>query len=271
MLSFDFDAESLWFGTYDRHTPSPISRGHFGASTGMPRLLSLLDENAVPATFFIPAWVAETYPDLCGRICERGDEVGYHGYYHESVHGLEKNEERELMLRAMATVEERTGQRPVGNRTPPFDLGVNTVDLLVELGFTYDSSLMGSDEPYILDERGLLEIPVCWELDDAPYWIYSTAPPRSGLWSIEHVENVWRAEFDAAYAAGGTMTLVMHPQVIGRRPRIAMLQRLITYMQSHSNVSFVRHRDLASDWHAACASSVPRGDENGVAIDGGAQ
>jgi peptidoglycan/xylan/chitin deacetylase (PgdA/CDA1 family) len=78
-LSFDFDAESLWFETFRMSTPSPLSRGEYGARVGVHKVLALLDRHRIPATFFIPAWVAETYPDHCRDIAGRGHEIGYHG------------------------------------------------------------------------------------------------------------------------------------------------------------------------------------------------
>ncbi len=209
-LSFDFDAESLWFETFKQPTPSPLSRGEYGARVGIWKVLDLLDRYSIPATFFIPAWTAETYPDQCQEIARRGHEVGYHGYYHESVVGMRPEKERDLMERGMAVLERVTGQRPRGNRSVPFDLGANTPTLLQELGFTYDSSLMGAD----------------------------------------NVEEIWRQEFDGAYAEGGLYLLTMHPQIIGRRSRIAMLERLIRDINTRERVWWCTHLQAAEDWLA---------------------
>ena len=248
-LSFDFDAESLWFETFKQPTPSPLSRGEYGARVGIWKVLDLLDRYGIPATFFIPAWTAETYPEQCQEIARRGHEVGYHGYYHESVVGMRPEKERDLMERGMAVLERVTGQRPRGNRSVPFDLGANTPTLLQELGFTYDSSLMGADNPYFVPiggrESGIVELPVSWEMDDAPYFIFSYFPYMSGLFSPDHVETIWRQEFDGAYAEGGLFLLTMHPHVIGHRSRIALLERLVGHMKAHPGVWFATHEEVA--------------------------
>ena len=253
-LSFDFDAESLWFETFKQPTPSPLSRGEYGARVGVGKILDLLDRYAIPATFFIPAWSAETYPDHCKEIARRGHEVGYHGYYHESVVGMRPEKERDLMQRGMAVLERVTGQRPRGNRSVPFDLGSNTPTLLEELGFVYDSSLMGADNPYWVKvggrEHRIVELPVSWEMDDAPYFIFSYFPYMSGLWSPDHVYSIWQQEFDGAYQEDGLYLLTMHPQIIGRRSRIAMLERLIQYINQHDGVWWATHLQIAQDWLA---------------------
>jgi peptidoglycan/xylan/chitin deacetylase (PgdA/CDA1 family) len=251
-LSFDFDAESLWFETFKQPTPSPLSRGEYGARVGVSKVLDLLDRHGIQSTFFIPAWTAETYPDHCKEIAQRGHEVGYHGYYHESVVGMRLEKERDLMQRGMAVLERVTGQRPRGNRSVPFDLGANTPMLLEELGFSYDSSLMGADNPYWVRIGGrdsrIVELPVSWEMDDAPFFIFSYFPYMSGLWSPEHVESIWRQEFDGAYEESGLYLLTMHPQLIGRRSRIAMLERLVQYINQHDSVWWATHLQVAEDW-----------------------
>ncbi len=104
-------------------------------------------------------------------------------------------------------IEDAFDTRPKGNRSPPFALGPNTADLLEENGFVYDSSLFGHDEPYrprvpVTDGplRDFVELPVSWELDDAPYFLFSFFPYMSGLSTPSQVLEIWKAEFDGSYA-----------------------------------------------------------------------
>ncbi|GBD12840.1 Peptidoglycan deacetylase [bacterium HR24] len=251
-LSFDFDAEALWFETFRMNTPTPLSRGEYGARVGIHRVLSLLDKYGVPATFFIPAWTAEHHTEECKEVARRGHEIAYHSHHHESVVGMRMEIERELMVHSLEVLEKVTGQRPVGNRSVPFDLGRNTPYLLREFGFVYDSSLMGADDPYWLPIDGkdseIVELPVAWELDDAPFFIFNFFPYMPGLWSPDHVFEIWRQEFDGAYREGGLFLLTMHPEIIGHRARIAMLERLIQYIAQHEGVWWARHIDVALDW-----------------------
>lgn len=255
-LSVDFDAETLWTGTFGLNTPSPMSRGDYDIRAALPRIHDLFDRYEIPATFMVPAQVVDEHPDACASIGERGrHEVGYHGYYHESVLDLPIDEERELMTRGIARLEDAFGVTPRGNRSPPFALGPNTADLLEEFGFAYDSSLFGHDEPYrprvpVTDGplRDFVELPVSWELDDAPYFLFSFFPYMSGMCTPQQVLQIWKAEFDGSYRAGACFLLVVHPFCIGRYPRIAMLEELILYMKSFPDVWFTTHLQVAEEW-----------------------
>lgn len=91
-LTFDFDAVSLWVSRGMR-TPAPVSRGEFGP-VAVPRVLELLGARGISSTWFIPGHTVETYPEVCREIVEAGHEVTLHGYAHENVAPLGKDEER---------------------------------------------------------------------------------------------------------------------------------------------------------------------------------
>jgi peptidoglycan-N-acetylglucosamine deacetylase len=255
-ISVDFDAETLWTGTFKLNTPSPMSRGDYDVRAALPRIHDLLDRHDIPATFMVPGQVVDDHPDACAEIAARGrHEAGYHGYHHESVLEVTIEEERELMKRGIARLEDAFGATPRGNRSPPFALGPHTADLLEEFGFVYDSSLFGHDEPYrprvpVTDGplRDFVELPVSWELDDAPYFLFSFFPYMSGLCTPSQVLEIWKAEFDGSYRAGGCFLLVVHPFCIGRHPRIAMLDELITYIKGHGDVWFGTHLEVAEEY-----------------------
>ncbi len=111
-LSVDFDAETLWSGTFKLLTPSPLSRGDYDIRAGIPRILKLLDGHGIPATFMVPGQVIDEHPGACNDIKRFGGEVGYHGYYHESVLELPIDEERELMRRGIGRIEDAFDTRP---------------------------------------------------------------------------------------------------------------------------------------------------------------
>jgi peptidoglycan-N-acetylglucosamine deacetylase len=257
-ISVDFDAETLWSGTFKLLTPSPLSRGDYDIRAGVPRILDLMDRHQLPATFMVPGQVIDDHPDVCREIASRNVEIGYHGYYHESVLDVSIEEERELMRRGIGRIEDVFDATPRGNRSPPFALGPHTADLLEEFGFAYDSSLFGHDEPYRPrvpvtggPPRDFVELPVSWELDDAPYFLFSFFPYMSGMATPSQVLEIWKAEFDGSYAAGGCFLLVVHPFCIGRYPRIKMLGELIDYIKGHDDVWFATHLEVAQEWRAA--------------------
>lgn len=250
-ISFDFDTEPLWLGYYKQSSPSYISRGEYGGRTGMPRILELLDKHDIPATFFVPVISMMLHPERIGEILARPrHEIGFHSYVHEPVNEFEGDEERETYEKAFAKFVEITGRHPVGFRSGAWDLTPRTIEIVKDLGFVYDSSLMAADDPYMLTtggvDSGLIELPIEWMLTDTPFFQGQWVTRMSAVSPTEQVYSIWAEEFDGAYADGGLFILVLHPQVIGRRSRIAMLDRLIGYMKSRpGGVWFATHEQIA--------------------------
>src|SRR4051794_29116619 len=131
-------------------TPTSVSRGEFGA-VAVPRLLRLLGARGIPSTFFVPGHTIETYPDVCRMIVDAGCEGALHGYAPELNAKGTPERERWAMARSFELIERLCGRPPAGYRAPSGELTVPTIDLLVQHGLTYDSSLMGHDyQPYRL-------------------------------------------------------------------------------------------------------------------------
>lgn len=242
-LSFDFDALSVWFG-YERTTPAMLNRGEYGARVGVPRILDLLGRHDIRATFFVPGHTVESFPAETESILDRGHELAHHSYAHVDPSRQSADEERADMERALAALE-RIGVRPLGFRSPSADLSDVTLELVEEHGFLYDSSLMtddflpfhprigdsvSRDEPLVRGrESSLWELPMCFELDDWAHFQFTFDPPRHGLAAPSAVLEIWRGELEwmDANVDGGVLTVCMHPQVIGRGHRIAMVDRFI--------------------------------------------
>jgi len=154
-LTFDFDAESAWLGSFKVDTPSALSRGAYGANEGIGRILSLLDKYQLPATFFIPGDTADRHPARTKAIAAAGHEIGHHGYSHEPPTGLTLTEEPEMIERGIDALVRQTGQRPRGYRSPAWELSHNTYDLLAEYDIDYDASQLAADRPYWVDHNGV--------------------------------------------------------------------------------------------------------------------
>ena len=244
-LTFDFDAFSLWIAR-GLATPGPLSRGEFVA-VAVPRLLHLLRTRDIPATWFVPGHTVDTYPDLCRQIVDTGHEIGLHGYAHEAVSALSPQQERAVFQRAHETLTRLTGSAPRGNRTPSWDLTPHTVEILLELGVLYDSSLMSDDYTPFYARQGdevppdqpyrfgapteLVELPVSWTLDDYPYFEYFRGSDyvMPGLRTPDHVFGNFRADVEYMLRdfADGVCVITFHPQVIGRGHRLLGLERFI--------------------------------------------
>jgi peptidoglycan/xylan/chitin deacetylase (PgdA/CDA1 family) len=268
-LTFDFDAMSLWMGTFKVTTPTAMSRGEFGARVGVPRILEILGRSEIKATFYVPGHTVDTYPDLAKRIIAEGHEIGHHGYLHESPVFLDEKEEREVIDRGLESIERATGERPVGYRSPAWDLSDNSIPLLLEYGFEYDSSMMAQDfEPYRcrvgdvpnLDkayefgkEVDLVEFPVSWTLDDFPQMEFVLNPVLPGLSEPEKAKRMWIGDLDwmVRNVPDGIFGMTFHPQVIGRGGRMQILEDMIDHAKEIDGVTFSTVRDAVRGWAAA--------------------
>lgn len=244
-LSFDVDNELL---SRNSPLPVPLSQGQYGATTGLPRILAMLDRHEVPATFFVPAVSAMLDGEMIPSILKsKRHEIGVHGWIHENLPALSDAAlERRLLTQSIDYLTKATGKRPVGYRAPSWAFSPHTLSQIVEAGFLYDSSFMAMDEPYELVQHGkptgLIEIPIEWILDDYPYF----GPNASGaIPSPAAVYEIYKAEFDAAYEDGTMLVLTTHPHVIGHRSRAAQLEKLIAYMKAKPGVWFATHEQIA--------------------------
>ena len=255
MLTFDFDAETLWLGrdatNWDR--PGVLSQGAYGARVGVPRILELLKEEDLPATFFVPGWVAEFHQEKVEAIVAAGHEVGHHGYLHEWIDPSEPDREREAIEKGLEALKRMVGVVPKGYRSPAGETGYHVAELLKEKGFLYDSSMLDDVFPYRMTLRGgipgVVEIPWSWSLDDAPYALFSIKNPRP-IFTNDHILKVWTDEFDAIYRWGGIVNLVMHPQVSGRPSRLELLRRFIQHARRFPDVHFAEGAEVA-EWFVA--------------------
>lgn len=245
-ISFDVDNEALW---RNRPLPVPLSQGEYGAKEALPRILNLLDRYHIPASFYIPVLSAVLHPDMIPEIMKRGrHEIGVHGWVHEEYSAIgDAQQEEKLLNDSIAYLTQVTGKRPRGIRTPSWDFSPSTLELIRKAGFDYDSSMMAMDEPYELLSHGrpthLVELPVNWIADDYPYY----EPDAAGsMPSPNAVYEIFKGEFDGAYAEGGLFMLTMHPHVTGHRSRIVALQRLLAYMQSKPDVWFATLDQVAT-------------------------
>jgi peptidoglycan-N-acetylglucosamine deacetylase len=256
-LSFDSDHETNELRDGGKSI-GRMSQGEYGARVGVPRILRLLAATGIRASFFVPGVSALLHPEEQRRVVAEGHEIALHGWIHELNTMVPEAAERELHFRAADTLEKITGVRPVGMRTPSWDFSSATLKIERELGLLYDSSLMADDDPYEILEAGeptgIVELPVEWIRDDAVYFNmnrFSALRPYTGP---ETVLDIFRREFDRAYAEGGLFLLTMHPHVIGYRSRISILEELIRHMKALKGVWFATHADIAR--HVADAAKL---------------
>jgi peptidoglycan/xylan/chitin deacetylase (PgdA/CDA1 family) len=218
------------------HRLSCWSERSYGLGAGLTRILGVLDEFEVRATFYVPGITAERHPDEIAALGRH--EVGHHGHTHRSPHLLSVAEQHAEIDDGLRALEVVTGRVPEGYRAPAWELTAVTLDALGAAGFAFDSSLMGDDRPYVVQAAGqpLVELPVHWALDDAPHFAHTT--DAAGLLST------WLAELSAARREDRHTTITCHPEILGRAHRVDVLRRLLD-AAAGQEIACTPHGDVA--------------------------
>jgi peptidoglycan/xylan/chitin deacetylase (PgdA/CDA1 family) len=244
-LTFDFDTQS-GFIARGMTTPTPLSRGEFGAIASR-RILAFLKTRGIRATWFIPGFTIQSWPRECDAVVAEGHEVAHHSWAHVPPAAQSREQEEADLVRANEAIAQLSGHKARGYRSPSWDLSDHTIDLLLTHGFRYDSSLMGSDylpyrarrgdvaklgEPFHFGERtALIEMPISWSLDDYPHFefVRTETTILAGLQPARAVMQSWLDEFLYMKRAvdWGVLTYTMHPYVIGRGNRMLALDDMV--------------------------------------------
>ena len=247
-LGFEADHETTALRD-DDDGPTRLSQGQYGARRGIPRIRALLEREDVKATFFYPAVAALLHEDEVRGVASEGHEIAIHSWIHERSTQLPYEAERDLSFRAMELLDHLSGRPPVGFRAASWDFSVNTLIILQELGMLYDSSLMADDDPYELDSdgepSGIVELPPEWIRDDSVYFNMQRFSGLRPQMPPSGVEEIFRAEFDGAWAENGLFLLTLHPHIIGHRSRIGVIERLLAHITAKGSVWFATHEEIA--------------------------
>ncbi len=249
VLSFDVDAESPILAAGSRYARHAMAMTHqaFGPLHGVPRLLGLLAEYHLTATFFVPGLTADRYPQMVAAVLEHGHEIAHHSYSHRNPTDLTADEERRDFERALEALE-RLGVRPRGHRAALWEATWQTPGLVAEYGLEYDSSLMDADIPYVLETPTgtIAELPPHWSLDDWEQYAYLPEPNiGSVIQSPPHVAEMWVHELDAMRRHGCCFLLTCHPFLSGRAGRTEALRRVIEAALDRGDVEFATCAELA--------------------------
>jgi hypothetical protein len=206
-----------------------FAHGRYTYRVGMTRILDMLKQNEVHATFFWPVLEATRCPSLLLRCLREGHEVASHGNAFENLIKLGE-QEGEVLANAKANLEALTGTQILGFRAPGGLMSTATVGLLGSLGYLYDSSFLDDDAPYSLAHDGapgMVELPWSEGFADVMHFRRRFTQGRAEL--------ALRAEFDAWSNVDGYACLSLSPRGdigVGRAARLVMLQRLFDHMRT---------------------------------------
>jgi peptidoglycan/xylan/chitin deacetylase (PgdA/CDA1 family) len=247
MLCFDVDGETTALSENPdfARRRTLMSQCEYGPRIGVPRLLGLLAHLQVPATFFVPGYIAEHHPRMVEAIVAAGHEIGLHGYLHEKLAGLTEAREEKILVQTIEILTKMTGAKPAGFRAPWFEINPWTPELLARHGIKYCASEMGDDVPYLHD-NGLVEIPGQWLLEDWEQFAFNADPAwGSAPENCAKVFDLWWREFEAMHDFGCCFVLTLHPWLSGRPSRVRLLEEFVVAMRNKGGVWFARGREIA--------------------------
>jgi putative urate catabolism protein len=219
----------------------------YGSRVGFWRVHRIFQERGLPLTVFGCALALERNPPAAAAIRAAGWDVCCHGWRWVKHFELSEDEEREHIRRAVASLRQTIGERPIGwyCRYSP---SVNTRRLLVEEGgFTYDSDAYNDDLPYWtrVSGRPHLIVPYTLSNNDAKFG-------RGVFGTGEDFFTYLRDAFDVLYAEGATspkmMSVGLHQRLVGHPARAAGLMRFLDHVGRHAGVWVCRRADIAGHW-----------------------
>lgn len=222
------------------------SNYRYGLNVGAPRILRLLRDHDMAATFAAAAMSLEQNPELAREIVADSHEVCAHGWRWVHQYKMDEAEERDFIAKAVTTIEHATGSVPVGwlSRYLVTD---NTRRLLVEAGFQYHMDDFSHDRPFWDTNHGgpILILPYALDSNDMKMWTTPAYTPAQWL-------NYAIDSFDWLYREGAEevrmMSLGLHLRIIGRPGRVGYLEKFLAHVRKHDRVWVATRQQIAAHW-----------------------
>jgi peptidoglycan/xylan/chitin deacetylase (PgdA/CDA1 family) len=217
----------------------------YGMREGVPRLLDLMDKHGVKMTAFMIGEAVRRHPQAAAEIVRRGHEAGAHGRRWEPEYHLPRSEETEWIADCARAIEEVTGARPAGYTDYWIRPGVNTLEILQELGFTYHIDDLSADEPFLQRINGhpFATVPYSAHLNDIVSFDFPGFSPAD-------YEQQLADEFEQLYDEGATrrrmMVIGLHERLSGHASRVRVLDRTLARLREREDVWWARKDEIAS-------------------------
>jgi peptidoglycan/xylan/chitin deacetylase (PgdA/CDA1 family) len=234
------------------HIKSPIrnygneSNYLYGIKAGAPRIVKLLREYDVKASWTVAALSLENHPELGAAIRELGHEAVSHGWRWVHQFKMDEAQERDFIRKAVTSIEATTGTRPYGWLSRYFHTD-NTRRLLIEEGFEYHMDDYSGDVPFwdraTVPGKPLVIVPYQLDTNDMKMWTDPAYTPVNWL-------DYARRCFDQLYREGAAgdpkmMSLGLHLRIIGRPGRVWAFEEFLKHVRAHDGVWVTTRREIA--------------------------
>ena len=235
------------------HIKSPIrnygneSNYLYGIKAGAPRVVALLREYGMKASWTVAAMSLENHPEIAVAIRELGHEAVSHGWRWVHQFKMDEAAERDFIAKATASIEKSVGTRPYGWLSRYFHTD-NTRRLLIEAGYEYHMDDYSGDVPFKDDAtvpgRPIIIVPYQLDTNDMKMWTDPAYTPRAWLdYAIDSFDQVYR---EGLAGNPKLLSLGLHLRIIGRPGRIGALQAFLAHVARHDRVWVATRRDIAA-------------------------
>ena len=219
------------------------SNYQYGIKRGAPRVLTLLKDRGMKATFTAAALALERAPQLAQELGAGDHEVCAHGYRWQQQMGMSEEQETEFITNAVTSIEQSTGTRPYGWLSRYLHTE-NTRRLLQQAGFVYHMDDFSDDQPFWETVAGepMVILPYALDSNDMKMWNAPSLTPDQWLrYAID--------TFDWLYEEGAVeprmMSLGVHLRIIGRPGRIGALRNFLDYVNSKTDLWIATRLEIA--------------------------
>ena len=230
--------------------PSPALPGYtirdYGNRVGHTRQMNLLEKYGIRGSISLSTALCDHHPEIIELCKERNWEFFSHGIYNTRyTYGLSEDQEREMILDSIATIERHTGKKPAGYLAPALSHSEVTLDLFAEAGGSYTCDLFHDDQPTPVRTRSgikFISVPYSLEMNDTiAYAVNKVEPRRYG--------QMIKDNFDRLYEEGDTSGTVMciptHNYQVSCPHRMKAYEEALEYITGHSDVWVTTGREIA--------------------------
>lgn len=231
------------------------SNYQYGIKAAAPRILKLLDDHKVPATWTACSLALERAPWLAQAIVARGDEPCCHGWRWQFTAFMDEERERAFIEKGTASIAQTCGRRPVGWLSRYLHTDI-TRRLLAEQGYLYHMDDYSDDFPFwdVVEtadgsRKPIVILPYAIDSNDMKFWI---APAFTAKDWLTYAVDTFEWLLAEAKADGARMmSLGLHLRIIGRPGRIGAFKAFLEHVSGRDDVWIATREQIAQAFAAA--------------------
>jgi peptidoglycan/xylan/chitin deacetylase (PgdA/CDA1 family) len=224
------------------------SWAEYGMTIGAPRLLDIVGELGVPCGTYASGIIAEKWPELLRRIDGDGHFIGAHAWMQNTLPIYQERDEEEADLKkGVALFQDAVGKAPKGFASPRGTPSANTMELLVENGFTWHIDHFNSDLPYLAETNAgpLAIVPFTMEINDLPIYMRHGAAPQVYSDTLKRIVD----RYDSIGRPPAVIDITAHAHVFGRPYGAIEFKAAIEAVMDVDWVWMTTHEELAGLVH----------------------